>query len=151
VIQAMLAPALGLSAVGLLLLGLSSRYSVIVNRIRLLNDEKRRFVKTLANGRELEYADNVRYMSVRNQTEELLIRSRYVRNAVLSMQTAVGLFVVTSLGIGISLFTNQEVIRDASLIAFLAGMVAVLVGIVNAALEVRRSYRIVLLEVRADE
>ena len=37
-IQAILAPALGISAVGLLLLGLTNRYSNIVNRIRLLND-----------------------------------------------------------------------------------------------------------------
>jgi hypothetical protein len=151
VIQAMLAPGLGISAVGLLLLGLSSRYSTIVNRIRLLNDEKRRYMKTLAEGRVLEYADNVRYMSVRNQTEGLMMRSRLVRNAILSMQTAIGLFVVTSLGIGISLFTHSEFVRDASLVVFLTAMVAVLVGIVYAGIEVRRSYRIVLLEVRSDE
>ena len=151
VIQAMLAPGLGISAVGLLLLGLSSRYSTIVNRIRLLNDEKRRYMKTLAEGRVLEYADNVRYMSVRNQTEGLMMRSRLVRNAILSMQTAIGLFVVTSLGIGISLFTHSEFVRDGSLVVFLTAMVAVLVGIIYAGIEVRRSYRIVLLEVRSDE
>ena len=47
-IQAILAPALGISAVGLLLLALMNRYSTIVNRIRLLNDEKRRFARHLA-------------------------------------------------------------------------------------------------------
>jgi hypothetical protein len=151
VIQAMLAPGLGISAVGLLLLGLSNRYSTIINRIRLLNDEKRRYMKTLADGRPLEYADNVRYMSVRNQTEGLLMRSRLVRNAILSMQTAIGLFVVTSLGIGISLFTHSDLVRDASLVVFLTAMVALLVGIVFAGLEVRRSYRIVLVELRSDE
>ena len=46
-IQAILAPALGISAVGLLLLGLSNRYSTIVNRIRLLADEKRRITRQL--------------------------------------------------------------------------------------------------------
>jgi Protein of unknown function (DUF2721) len=151
VIQAMLAPGLGISAVGLLLLGLSSRYSTIVNRIRLLNDEKRRYMKTLAEERVLEYADNVRYMSVRNQTEGLMMRSRLVRNAILSMQTAIALFVVTSLGIGISLFTHSEFVRDGSLVVFLTAMVAVLIGIIYAGMEVRRSYRIVLLEVRSDE
>jgi hypothetical protein len=90
-------------------------------------------------------------MSVRNQTEGLMMRSRLVRNAILSMQTAIGLFVVTSLGIGISLFTHSEFVRDASLVVFLTAMVAVLVGIIYAGIEVRRSYRIVLLEVRSDE
>jgi hypothetical protein len=37
-IQAILAPALGISAVGLLLLGLYNRYSNIINRIRSLNE-----------------------------------------------------------------------------------------------------------------
>jgi hypothetical protein len=151
VIQAMLAPGLGISAVGLLLLGLNNRYSTIINRIRLLNDEKRRYMKALADGKTLEYADNVRYMSVRNQTEGLLMRSRVVRNAILSLQTAITFFVLTSLGIGISLFMSSDTVRDMSLVLFLAAMLALLVGILFAAVEVRRSYRIVLLEVRSDE
>jgi hypothetical protein len=151
VIQAMLAPGVGISAVGLLLLGLSNRYSTIINRIRLLNDEKRRYMKALADGKNLEYAENVRYMSVRRQTEGLLLRSRLVRNAILSLQTAITFFVLTSLGIGISLFSSSDTVRAASLLLFLAAMVALLIGILFAAAEVRRSYRIVLLEVRSDE
>lgn len=150
-IQAMLAPGVGISAVGLLLLGLSNRYSTIINRIRLLNDEKRRYMKVLAEGRALEYADNVRFMSVSNQTEGLLRRSWLVRNAILSMQTAIGLFVLTSIGIGISLFTPDPFYRSASLVIFLAAMTAVFVGIVFAGIEVTRSYRIVLVEVKSYE
>ena len=41
-IQAILAPAIMVSACGLLLLGLLNRYTVIMARIRALNDERRR-------------------------------------------------------------------------------------------------------------
>jgi hypothetical protein len=151
IIQAMLAPGLGISAVGLLLLGLNARYSTIINRIRLLNDEKRKFHRVFADGRSLEYADNARLMSVTKQSAELLIRSRLVRNAILSHQTAIGLFVLTSLSIGISLYTDAAILRDGALILFMLGMVAVLVGILFGASEVRRSFRIVLLEAKAEE
>ncbi len=41
IIRAMLAPGVMVSACGLLLLGMNSRYSLIVNRIRLLTQEGR--------------------------------------------------------------------------------------------------------------
>ena len=150
-IQAMLAPAVGISAVGLLLLSLSSRYSTIINRIRLLNDERRRFVRMIEERAELSYAENVRHMSVVNQSRELLIRSRYVRNAILAMQSAIGFFVLTSMTIGMNMFVTSPFLTRLPLLIFILGMVAVVVGIINAAVEVRRSYRIVLLEVKAEE
>jgi hypothetical protein len=150
-IQAMLAPAVGISAVGLLLLSLSSRYSTIINRIRLLNDEKRRYVRLLEERTELSYAESVRHMSVVNQSRELLVRSRYVRNAILAMQAAIGFFVVTSIAIGLNLFITSSLLARVPLLIFVLGMIAVLVGIVHAAVEVRRSYRIVLLEVKAED
>lgn len=150
-IQAILAPALGISAVGLLLLGLSNRYSSIINRIRLLNDEKRTFLKLIGENRELSYTDNTRYMSIRNQTDELLIRSRFVRNAILSMQGAIGMFVLSSAGIGLNLFVDQRGFRVLPLVLFVAGMVGVFVGVLFAALEVHRSYKIILIEVNAEE
>ena len=94
-IQAILAPALGISAVGLLLLGLYNRYSNIINRIRSLNEEQRRYAKLIADDAELSYTDSTRYMSIRSQGKELLVRSRFVRNAILSLQLAIGLFVLT--------------------------------------------------------
>ncbi|HEX9739900.1 MAG TPA: DUF2721 domain-containing protein [Ignavibacteriaceae bacterium] len=40
VIQLMLAPGIMISACGLLLLGMNNKYSLVVNRIRILNEEK---------------------------------------------------------------------------------------------------------------
>ena len=149
-IQALLAPAVGISAVGLLLLGLNNRYSIIINRIRLLNEERRRYLRILSEKDSLEYSDNVRFMSISNQSKELLIRSRLVRNAILSMQLSIALFVLTSVTVGISLFIATDLAKTVPLVVFIIGMVSVLVGILFAAGEVHRSYKIVLLEVKAE-
>jgi hypothetical protein len=150
-IQAILAPALGISAVGLLLLGISNRYSAMVNRIRLLNDEKRRFSQTLVDRGTLSYTENARFMSIAKQTEELLLRSRYARNAILAMQAAIGLFVMTSAAIGLTLVSSAAFLKLLPLMIFIAGMLAVLVGMSYAAIEVHRSYKIVLIEVKGEE
>jgi hypothetical protein len=150
IIQAMLAPGLGISAVGLLLLGFSNRYTALINRIRLLNDEKRKFLKVLADGRQLEYAENTRYMSVCEQIKELSVRTGLLRNAILSLLTAIGLFVLASISIGIGFFAQSMSAQGVSLVLFLAGMVSVFFSIVFAASEVRRSYRIIMIEVHAE-
>jgi hypothetical protein len=150
-IQGMLAPALGISAVGLLLLGLNNRYSILVNRIRLLNEERRKYLRHLQQHDHLEYADNIRFMSISNQSAELLIRSRLVRNAILSMQAAIALFVLTSVMIGLNLFIAADAMKVVPLAVFVCAMLSVLSGILFAGREVHRSFRIVLLEVKADD
>ena len=150
VIQAILAPALGVSAVGLLLLALYNRYSSIMNRIRLLNEERRRYMKLLAEDTELSYTDNTRYMSINNQMKELLLRSRLVRNAILSMQVAIGLFVLTSVAIGANLVVESGVMQLLPMLFFIVGMLTVFAGVVFAGFEIQRSYKIILLETSAD-
>jgi len=150
-IQSMLAPALGISAVGLLLLGLNNRYSIIINRIRLLSEERRKYLRYLQQHDTLEYADNIRFMSVTNQSTELLIRSRLVRNAILSLQSAIALFVLASVTIGVNLFVAAPAMKIIPLWIFVLAMVGVFLGVIYAAREVYRSYRIVLLEAKADD
>jgi hypothetical protein len=150
-IQALLAPALGISAVGLLLLSLNNRYSIIINRIRLLNEERRRYLRSIAEGKDLEYADNVRFMSISRQSRELLVRSRLVRNGILAILTAVLFFVLSSVLIGLNLFLTAPVMQALPLYTFITGMLSVFVGVIFAAREVARSYTIVLLEAKADE
>lgn len=147
----MLAPAVGISAVGLLLLGLNNRYSAIINRMRLLNEEKRRFTRILADGKELAYTDNARFMSVTNQARELLIRSRLARNAILSLQVAVALFVLTSAAIGLNFFATSPFLLSLPLLLFVTGMLVVFLGVAFAGAEVYRSFRVVLVEARAEE
>ena len=149
-IQTILAPALGISAVGLLLLALYARYSNIINRIRLISEERRRYLKQLADGKELGYTDNIRHLSINRQVEELLVRSKLVRNGILSLQLAVGLFVLTSVAIAFNIVVESSFIKGLPLVLFIGGMLALFGGVLWAALEVLRSYKIVLLEAKAD-
>ncbi len=149
VIQLMLAPGLMISACGLLLLGINNKYSIVVNRIRLLNQERRELKKNLASS-DSELEDNVRLESTALQIQKLLVRIKYIRNAVLSYSIAIALFVLTSLLIGYDHFykTNLHFIEITT---FLAGMISVFCGVVYTGLETTEGYKIIQLEIKADE
>ena len=150
IIQLMLAPAIMISACGLLLLGINNKYSLVVNRIRLLNEEKRDLLLKI--GAERSTTDeNVRVESTSIQIKELVYRAKHVRNSVLSYTTAVALFVATSLLLGVSSVMSMGKLNYFILISFLIGMTFVLIGVVFAGLETKKGYDIVLYEVKAHE
>ena len=150
-IQAILAPALGISATALLLLSLQNRYSLIINRIRLLNEERRRYSLKLVEKSELGYNENIRYISVMNQIQKMLARCRDVRNSILFIQGSILLFVLTSVFIAVNLFVSSKFLRHLPLLLFAAGMLLVLAGVLFSARDVLNSYRITEIEVKADE
>ena len=53
IIQLMLAPAVMISACGLLLLGITNKHTSITNRIRLLNEEKRRLLIKMSDDKNI--------------------------------------------------------------------------------------------------
>lgn len=150
VIQLMLAPAIMISACGLLLLGINNKYSIIVNRIRLLNEEKRNLL--LKVGEQPPSTEiNVRFESITKQLLHLSERIKIVRNAVLSYVIAVALFVSTSLLIGISSFLSIEKLNFIIIGTFLGGMISVFVGAVFAGIEIKKGYEIVIYEIDSHE
>jgi len=150
IIQLMLAPGLMISACGLLLLSINNKYSLVVNRIRLLNEEKRKLMAAIGE-RELTTDDNVRLESIAIQIEDLVARARFVRNSVLAYEIAIALFVLTSLLIGISSFLSLGKLNFPIIIVFLLGMLLVLAGTIYAGMETRKGYNIILYEVKAHE
>jgi hypothetical protein len=150
IIQLMLAPGLMISACGLLLLGMNNKYSLVVNRIRLLNEERRRALHKLGD-QEFSFQENVRFESITRQLEKLAYRTKLVRNAVLSYTIAVALFVLTSLLIGIGYLLDITRLNSFITILFLLGMVSVLVGVLFAAYETYKGYEIVKFEVESEE
>jgi len=141
VIQSMLAPGLMISACGLLLLSMNNKYSMVVNRIRLLEDEKRRL-----SGKTLQDADKERFNNVNMQLKKFAFRVKLVRNAVLSYSTAVAFFIVASLTIGLQFMMSSRDISGVVILLFLAGMLSVFVGIISAAMEMRMGYQIISIE-----
>jgi hypothetical protein len=150
VIQLMLAPGIMISACGLLILGTNNKYSMVVNRIRLLNEERRRILGRISD-KAINLEENVRIASISKQLQELGFRVRLVRNSVLSYTTAVALFVITSLSIGFEYYIGAEELTFIVTILFLLGMISVLVGVTFGAYETIKGYKIVEIEIKIDE
>ena len=142
-IQGMLAPGLMISACGLLLLGMNNKYSLVVNRIRLLTEEKRK----IFHQDKIDDVDSNRLSNIELQISHLIGRISLVRNAVFSYSLAVALFIVSSVLIGITINTFAHRFDWLIVSFFYAGMFAVFVGIVFAAIEVWKGYRIVKIEI----
>lgn len=150
IIQLMLAPAVMINACGLLLLGINNKYSLVVNRIRLLNEEKRRLMIKIGE-KAPTTDDNVRLESIAHQIKALTYRAKLVRNTVLCYTTSVALFVTTSLILGVSSVLSLGKLNFLIITAFLLGMTFVFAGIVFAGLETKKGYDIISYEVKAHE
>lgn len=139
-IQVMMAPGIMIIACGILLLGINNKYSTIVNRIRLLKDEKR----NLYGNKEVE---SNRISNIELQISHLIHRISMVKFAVFSYSGAIAMFVVSAILTGIK--TNIEINAFHWIILgfFYAGMLLIITGIVFAAIEVGKGYRIVRIEI----
>jgi hypothetical protein len=151
IIQLMLAPGLMISACGLLLLGMNNKYSLVVNRIRLLNEERRRAIRKSTEEKDFNYQETQRLESISMQISSLVFRVKLVRNAVLSYTIAVALFVLTSLLIGFGFLLEITKLNSFITLLFLLGMISVLCGVIFAAYETYKGYEIVNFEVKIDE
>jgi hypothetical protein len=143
IIGQVLAPTIMISACGLMLLGLQNKYSNIIDRIRALNDERRKL-----RGIQLDEIKRNRLESIEQQIPKLLERAKLEKNSILYMYIGVLFFVLTSVFIGIDLLF-RELIRLEWLTSslFMIGLGFVFVAAVNAYLEIRKAYDIVLIEV----
>ncbi len=150
VIQLMLAPGIMISACGLLLLGMNNKYSLVVNRIRILNEEKRRFVNKAAE-KDFTYEETIRLESISRQLSELTYRVKLVRNAVFFYTAAVALFVLTSLFIGVQYLGDFQNLNFLITTLFLVGMIAVLMGVIFAGYETIKGFQIINLEIKSSE
>lgn len=151
IIQLMLAPGIMISACGLLLLGMNNKYSLVVNRIRLLNEERRKAIHKTTDDKNFNYQETQRLESISMQISSLVYRVKLVRNAVLSYTIAVALFVLTSLSIGFGFLLELTKLNSFVTVLFLLGMISVLCGVSFAAYETYKGYEIVNFEVKIDE
>lgn len=136
-IQAMVTPAVMISACGLLLLALTNRLARIVDRIRGLNAEFR--------GSHPD-EDPTRRLSIRNQFDPLMRRAVWVRNACGLLILGVTLFVASSLCVGLSRI--GRVFEVLMLVLFVAGLVTVAWAGVLAYREMRLSHRVIIEELK---
>ena len=135
----MLAPGLMISACGLLLLGMNNKYSLVVSRIRTLNYEFR----------ALKPDNTSRKESILTQLPLLILRMKYIRNAVWLYTMAIALFIFSIFSIGFFFLSGKSfVISIISFSFFILALVALLWGIIHAAREVRLGYNILSIETK---
>jgi hypothetical protein len=149
-IQLMLAPAVMISACGLLLLGISNKYSSITNRLRILNEERRRHHNKMNSDKELDYFETTRLQSISRQLQQLLFRLKLVRNVILFYVLGLFLFIFTSLFIGIDIFLNTKITDYIALSTFILGLISVGIGLIYSLTETLKGYKILELEIKAE-
>ncbi|MCX6134054.1 MAG: DUF2721 domain-containing protein [Ignavibacteriales bacterium] len=147
IIQLILAPAVMINACGLLLLATSNKYSSVLNRIRLLNDEKRKMFRKAG---DKNFEETQRLESLARQIEHLMLRAKLVRNAVMCYTGAIALFIMTSLLIGFSFLIRGFQSDSAIMIAFLIGMATIFAGVIFSFLDAKHGYEIVQFDVLVD-
>ena len=144
-INGIVAPSIMISASALIILALQGKYSQLIDRLRALNDERRKLSQ--AQGQQLSVR---RLASVVAQIEIILLRARLVRNSIISLYAAIGLFVLSSIVIGVALTLKISIPVGPSLIVFMLGMLFVLAGVVYALRDIVRAYSVAQIEVRGE-
>jgi hypothetical protein len=136
-IQAMVAPAVMISACGLLLLSLTNKLGRVIDRIRDLNTEDR-----TASPDE----DPVRRLSIRNQIDSMVRRAVLLRRASGLLFLGVTAFVATSLCVFLTYFA--DFFDYFMLVFFLLGLVCVVAAGILAYWEMRISHQVVVEEIK---
>src|SRR5438874_4487838 len=104
VLTAMITPAVLISASGTMILSTSTRLGRVVDRVRSLSDRLRQLANNDAGA---EFFDEERAM-LYDQLDKLTSRSRLLQRALTTFYLAVGVFVATSVAIGVVAFFSAH-------------------------------------------
>src|SRR6266436_2933482 len=104
VLTAMITPAVLISASGTMILSTSTRLGRIVDRVRLLSDRLRHLGDANESAEFLEEERAMLY----DQLDKLTSRSRLLQRALTTFYLAVGVFVATSVSVGVASFFNAR-------------------------------------------
>jgi hypothetical protein len=147
----MLAPAVMINACGLLLLGINNKYSSMINRIRILSEEKRKYMIKMERNDELDYIESSRMHSVYKQLNVLQYRLGIIRNSIISLAVGSFLFILTSLLIGVEAFVGISSTKYLFVITFAIGMISVAISLIFLLRDTLKAFNIVQVEIKADE
>ena len=104
VLTAMITPAVLISACGALILSTSTRLGRVVDRVRALSDK---FEELAAGGDGLDLIEERRAM-IFGQLDKLTSRARILQRSMTIFYIALGLFVATSVAIGVVAFVGAR-------------------------------------------
>src|SRR4051812_12750323 len=142
-LTAMITPALFMTANGSLIISTSNRMSLVVDRIRVLND----LGDSLCRGAtELDFVQE-RWAHLAEQLRHLEWRSDRVRYALTMLYLAFGCFVGTSLMLALDVLFRNHLVAVPTLLA-VTGVTLLLGASINLVREARRALLTNRLEVR---
>ncbi|MEA1987115.1 MAG: DUF2721 domain-containing protein [Candidatus Marinimicrobia bacterium] len=142
IIKGMLSPGIMISASGLLLIGMSNKYALVINRIRTLNEELRYLQKEDSN-------NLTRQQSILMQIPLLVNRMKYIREVIWLYTLGIALLISSIFAHGIYyLFGKLDIFTIISLILFFLALLLILIGAIIAVIEVRLGAKILIIETK---
>ena len=133
VLTAMITPAVLISACGSMILSTSSRLGRVVDRVRALSDR----LETMAERDEHGPAVTERQALIFQQLDKLTSRSRILQRCMVVFYMSLGMFVATSVAIGVVPFTGNQRYNMIPVVLGLAGACFLFYGSVLLILEAR--------------
>jgi hypothetical protein len=137
-----LAPAILVSAAGLMLLGLQNKFHNIADRIRQLDHE----ITQMEGIPELNGTRKKRVASAEVQVDILIVRCRLVRDAIFLIYVAVMLLIASTLIAALGVIIGRD-LEALTFVSFVAAVVCLLLSTVQSIREVSRSFTVITEEV----
>jgi hypothetical protein len=139
-INSMLLPGILIISAAILLFSTNSKYSIIVNRIRVLKEEKGRLIS----GKE---KNETQMSNVELQLHHLIQRISMVRITIVSYSASMVFFIVSCVLISIRLQPSIDAYYFLTISFIFAGLLGIVNGVVFSVIEMFKGYRIVRLEI----
>jgi Flp pilus assembly protein TadB len=136
-IQLILAPVVMVTACAITLGAFMGHYQAVNDRLRAMGRERLDLLQT---GLRADRFGRERLAEIDFQAPDLLRRHRRLRDSVMSIDLAILLFVACMLAIAIATTTGSSGVAIGVLVLFLLGTLALLVGVLLSALEIRMSH-----------
>ena len=140
-VQTMLVPGILIIAASILLFSTNSKYTLVVNRIQLLKEERGKIINGEYSTTESQSLDKIEL-----KLSHLIHRISMVLITTVSYSSAILLFAVSCVLLGIR--SNFEVNGYfwVTISLFFGGLLAIINGVVFSVIEVFKAYRIVHIE-----
>ncbi len=152
-ISLIVAPVVMVTSCALFLNGLLQRYHAISSTMRMMHRERLDLLR--ATGKSVTSAltsiDGVtaeRLREIETQLPNMLLRHNLIQNAVLVVDIAILVFVLSMFVIAAANMTNSSWMAVVALFCFLAGTGVLMIGVAITTIEVYRSQRELAYEIR---
>ncbi len=152
-INLIVAPAVMVTSCTLFLNGLLQRYHAISSIMRTMHRERLQLLRAADKSAtdalaSIDSVTSERLREIERQLPSMLVRHNLIRNAVLVVNVAILVFVLSMFIIALANIANSSWLVIVALFCFLAGMGVLLSGVAITTIEAYRSHRELTYEIR---